>query len=120
MAGSRAGSREPAFWLRRRQRQVSSAYVALRLPPPSRAVHFSPDIESLARELALSAIPGIEEMEIGHFYFRAHELPEGVLATLPDEVQEGFRKSEGPVFRTGDPIDPVRVIQVVGVNVERI
>ena len=119
MAGSRAVSRDPAFWLRRRQRQVSSAYVALRLPPPSRAVHFSPDIESLARELALSATPRIEEMEIGHFYFRSQDLPEGVLASLSDEVQEGFRKSECLAFRTGNPLEPLRVLHIVGVNFER-
>ena len=78
------------------------------------------EIDAFARELAYTAIPGLKEMEFGRTYCRADDLPEGVLATLPDEVQDGFRKSECLAFRTGDPFEPLRVIQVVGVNVERI
>ena len=85
-----------------------------------RKLDLAAEIDRLVRELAMAATPGIEEMEFGRAYCRAQELPEGVLASLSDEVQEGFRKSECLAFRTGDPFDPLRVIQVVGVNVGRI
>ena len=78
------------------------------------------EIDSLARELAYVAVPGIQEMEYGKAYSASDGLPEGVLASLSDELQEGFRKSECLAFRTDDPFEPLRVIQVVGVNVERI
>ena len=85
-----------------------------------RKIDVAAEIEAFARQLAYTATPGILAMEFGRSYFRSQDLPEGVLATLPDEVQEGFRKSECLAFRTDDPFEPLRVIQIVGVNVERI
>ena len=84
-----------------------------------RKIDVAAEIEAFARQLAYTATPGILEMEFGRSYFRSQDLPEGVLASLSDEVQEGFRKSECLAFRTGNPLEPLRVLHIVGVNFER-